>query len=339
VGRKRNKRNSLLPKYVEEKRGAWVYKPYLGRENGRTKWGTPVRLCSTTAPMSELFAAYERATGESRGTLRWMLKAYHASAQFEKLKPRTRRDYEAYRRLVCQRKGAEGQSFGDAPLGSISKRTIRRYLDTYGAPVAANRHIQYLKAAWNWAEQRYRVPANPCAGVTLNEERPRTRLVEDEEYIEFAIFAGGYVELFMGLAYLTRARWGEIARFTTDDLTDEGLRLHRGKGSENEITAWSPMLRRVVKACLEYNADAPTPIRGGRPLIRTKAGKAINQNTFQTAWGRKQRAWAKLGRERFTFHDLKAMGITAQQDHYGGHRSDRMRKVYVRKAKLVQPPA
>lgn len=346
MGRRKSKKNKLLPDYVFEKRGSMVYKPYLGRENGKTKWGTPIVLCSANAPISDLWQAYERAIGESVGTLKWLLKQYHAGKDFPKLAKRTQGDYENYQRLICQQKGNGGQHFGDATLESITKRTIRQYLDNYGhsgthAPVAANRHIQYLKAAWNWVEERHSVPENPCIGVKLNEETPRERLVTDDEYIEFAMYSGGYIELFMGIAYLSRARWSEIARLTEKDLTEEGLILRRGKGSDDEVTLWSPMLRRLVKACAEFNADIrekrPTPIKGW-PLIHNRKGQPINQNAFQTAWGRKQRAWAALGKERFTFHDLKAMGVSAQEDNYSGHRSDKMQRQYNKRAKRVAPP-
>ncbi len=40
-------------------------------------------------------------------------------------------------------------------------------------------------------------------------------------------------------------------------------------------------------------------------------------------------------RQRCTVHDIKAKGITYHKNHHGGHRSARMRDVYVRKAEEV----
>ena len=40
------------------------------------------------------------------------------------------------------------------------------------------------------------------------------------------------------------------------------------------------------------------------------------------------------GIERFTFHDLKAKGVTDHKDHAGV--SERMKKVYVRKLSKVE---
>ena len=58
------------------------------------------------------------------------------------------------------------------------------------------------------------------------------------------------------------------------------------------------------------------------------------RSAFVRALEKAERARAPL-RERFTVHDIKAKGITDHKNHYGGHRSARMRDVYVRKAEQV----
>jgi len=337
MGRKRRKQDRQLPPYVYRKGANWIYRPYLGRENGRTLRGETVYLCPVDAPMSVLFAVYEKAIGESRGTVRWLLKQYHASPKFQSLGARTQRDYEDYRSRICSRRGRTGKEFGDVDLAQVTQRTIRRYLDTYPAPIAANRHIQYLKAAWTWAVQRLDgVPPNPCSGVELNKQTARDRYVSQDEYRAFMATVDGYLPLFMELAYLCRARWSEVAAMTTEDVLDEGLRVRRGKGSKGEITAWTPRLRAAVDACKGYNADAPRPITGAY-LIHNKRGQPIRQNAFQTAWGRAMRAWVSDGGERFTYHDLKACGYSDQQEQYAGHKSQRMHEVYDRKLRVVKP--
>ena len=73
--------------------------------------------------------------------------------------------------------------FGSISLHLIDKRSIRSYLDTYPSPVAANRQVAVLKAAWNWAIQRYSIPDNPAIGVTLNREAPRERRITQDEML------------------------------------------------------------------------------------------------------------------------------------------------------------
>jgi hypothetical protein len=41
-------------------------------------------------------------------------------------------------------------------------------------------------------------------------------------------------------------------------------------------------------------------------------------------------------KERFTFHDLKAKGLTDDSEHWAGHKSERMRQVYHRLAREKQ---
>jgi len=273
-------------------------------------------------------------------TFNWLLKTYNASPQFKKLMPRTQADYESYKRIITGYKMKNGKPFGEAPIKRIKKTAIRAYLDKYKggkAPIAANRHIQYLKAAWGHCEQRIdSIPENPCKGVTLNEQKPRTRYVTQKEFSAFKSKTKGYVPLFMELAYLCRARWSEIAALKTTDILPEGIRLVRGKGSEGEITAWTNRLNAVVASVQAYNSGAPSPISGSF-LIHDKHGGAIRQNAFQTAWQRLMVKYKKEGGVRFTFHDLKSAGYSDQKLQDAGHRSDRMHRVYNRKLRTVEP--
>jgi integrase len=329
VGRKRRRCNEHLPRHVYRKRTGYIY-----RRDGKDTY-----LCKQSDPASVLWAAVERLErGEQEETLRWMLGLYTESNKFKLLADRTRKAYHEYAVTIAGFKTASGAKFGDARLDQISPISIRGYLDKYPAPIAANRHIQFLKAAWNWAAQRHVIPDNPCIGVDLNAQPPRDRYVTPEEFAAFKSKAPDQVQLFMELAYLCRARWSEVASLRASDETPDGLRLTRSKGSEGEITAWSPRLRAVVNACKAHNADAPTPITGTY-LIHDKRGRRIKQNAFQTAWGRLQRKWEESGGERFTFHDLKSAGYSDQREQWAGHKSDRMHKVYSRKLRIVEPPA
>lgn len=339
VGRKRSKSSKQWPKGVYRKRETLIYREYLGVVDGKTKFGPDIYLCDLTAPPSELHRAYERVTEHDQGSVNWLLKQYHDSPQFPKLAGRTQSDYSDYRRLLTGYKMANGRPFGEAPLSCVKRTTIRGYLDKYGAPIAANRHIQYLKAAWNWALERFdSVPDNACQGVKLNEQTPRSRYVSQEEFEAFKATTEGYIPVFMDLAYLMRARFSEVAAIEREDILHEGLRLLRAKGSEGEITAYTPRLLAVIEECKRLNADTPTPISGA-PLIRNSQGKPVNRNAFQTAWGRAMRKWASAGNERFTFHDLKAAGYSDQQEQFAGHKdtSGKMHKTYNRKLRVVRP--
>ena len=85
-----------------------------------------------------------------------------------------------------------------------------------------------------------------------------------------------------------------------------------------------------MNAAKTLNPNAPVPIKGGPYLLHDKKGLTIQKNAFDTAWQRLMKKHVEQGGERFTFHDLKAAGITRHKSNHGGHRSEKMRKVYVR---------
>ncbi len=338
MGRKRRRVNDQLPKYVYRKRDSYIYREYIGCIDGKAHYKPDVYLCTADQPQSVFWMAYERATGLRNDNLKWLLSKFKESDKFRAIAPRTQKDYISYLTAICAKVLRDGTRFGEAPLDTITLRTIRGYLNTHPAKISANRHIQYLKSAWNWARQRYdQVPANPCEKVELNPQQPRTRYVMPREYAGFRATATGYIPIFMELAYLCRARWAEVAQFKTADILDEGIVLRRGKGSQGEITAWTPRLQAAVRAAQAYNVEAPIPITGAY-LIHNKQGCKINQNAFQTSWRRAMNKWIAAGNERFTFHDLKAAGYSDQKEQYAGHRSAKMHTIYDRKLRVVQPP-
>ena len=166
-------------------------------------------------------------------------------------------------------------------------------------------HIAVLKAAWNWAAQRYDVGENPCTGVELNKERPRDRYVTQEEYIKVLALAPPELRQYMELAYLLRARLSEVQALTVDDVSDTHVRLERLKGSEGELTVISDRLR-----------EALSDVRGEPHIVYQ-----YTESGFRSAWRRLQAKMREAGVEPFNFHDLKARGVTDHEKNWAGHRS------------------
>lgn len=344
MGAKRQQATRKWPKYVTETKGRIVWRAYLGCINGKPTFAKEIRLCKAPATDKAIWSHYLRATQQATDTLSWLLNAYHDSTQFQQLSPRSQTEYAGYKIKIESKKVKFYGCFGNTPYAAIKKTTIRKYLDSYRgkngelAPVMANRHIQYLKAAYNWAVQRYdTVRNNPCEKVTLNSEEPRTRYVSDHEYtasINIAMSSGSpYLAAFMEFAVLCRARRSEIAAFTHADIGQEGMQLRRIKGSTGEITTWTKRLEGAVSYAKSLHSQAISPI-SGTFLIHNKHGQPIKKNAFDSAWRRLMVKVEALGIERFTFHDLKAKGVTDHKDHAGV--SDRMKKVYVRKLSKVE---
>ena len=294
------------------------YKPYLGRVDGKIKWGKSFYIAPADAPMSEVWARYEELQTGPRNTVRWLLNLYADSDKFKKLKDKTQQDYRKAMDAISTM-AVMGGSLGDADLSTVTKRTVRAYLDRYPSPIAANRHIAVLKSAWSWVEERHEIPENPCKGVTMNDEKPRERYVTDEEYQLVIDMAPKELAQYMELAYLLRARLSEVKALRETDVSDTHVTLDRVKGSEGELTALSERLRQAVEASGEDGYIA----------------HRYSEHAFRSAWRRLQGKMDKAGIERFTFHDLKAKGISDHKDNFGGHRSKAMRRVYVRKLQEI----
>ena len=341
MGRNKTRKNEKLPKYCYANRGYIIYREYLGKIDGKYRHAPDIVLCKADAPQSEIWSAYEQVTGKSTVSLRWLVNKYLSSIQFKSLKPRTRKDYEGYSDKILNRKIGGGKQFGDVQYSAVKRPTIRHYLDTYPAKIAANRHIQFLKSVYYWGMERYEtVTDNPCAKVKLNPQTPRTRFVTDDEYTLVLKAANEssypYIPVFMELAVLCRARRSEISAYKMADILPEGLRLIRGKGSEGEITTWTPRLREVVQTAQRLHAGAPAPITGGY-LVHDKKGLSIKKNAFDSAWRRVMAKAKSMGlKESFTFHDLKARGYSLMKEQYAGHKSAAMHKVYNRKLREVE---
>ena len=313
------KKGRKLPPYCLEDKYGVRFKPYLGRVNGRTRWGKTITIAPPDTPMSEVWAAYESVVGDERQTLGWLLNLYKDSDRFKELSPKSQKDYrQAIEKLTEAPVGND--RFGGISLDLIDKRSIRSYLDTYPSPVAANRQIAVLKAAWNWAIQRYQIPDNPCQGVTLNREAPRTRYLTDEEYESVLRMAPPPILQMMELSYLLRARLGEVLALRVEDVKDDHIVLRRSKGSEGELTILSERLRSAVSD----------------PMGGDMVAYQYSQSAFRSAWRRLQGKMKKAGIEPFPFHDIKSKGISDHKDNFGGHRSRNMRKVYVRKLQEVE---
>ena len=310
--------------------------------NGKPAFGKPIRLCSLEAPLSEVWRAWERVQGRNTDSLKWLLTSFNASDDFALLAPATRDGYEGYKKVITGRKVAGGEKFGDTALQNITMRTMRKYLDTYPAKTTGNRHVQYIKSAWNWASQRFEnVPEkNPCIGVSLNKERPRDRYVDNKDYnLVYNVALGMRVPFFayaMELAYLCRARRSEVFAFTLDDVLDEGLLLRRSKGSMDEITLWTPRLKAAVAGCRTIYPSAPRQLVGA-PLIHNRIGRGFTKNALDSAWQRIITKALDNGLAKsFTYHDLKAKGVTDHKmENAGLHKSKKMQAVYDRLPKQI----
>lgn len=337
MGRSRGtRRDNALPEYVYRiaSKDRVVWREYLGQ--GR--FGRSVTLLSATdqpllagAPHRDILAAYGRqiAQGGAR-TLEWLLREHMKAPRVRPIAARTEQDYERYVDAISAAPLRNGRKFGDTDIKRLSPGVMAKYRDRLKAtPVTANRHLQFLSAAFSWAVEREYLASNPCKGVRKFSAPGRTRYVEDWEFDLVQGLAPDYVAVAMELAYLMRARRGEILALRREDVSERGIFLRRSKASESEVTLWSERLDEAHKAAQALHRGTISPW-----VLHKADGGPIQVQSFATAWGRLMAKAMKSGlAERFTFHDLKAKGLTDDTEHWAGHKSDRMRQVYQRLAR------
>lgn len=313
MGRRRSKEQAWLPAGVYGDRyGYFTKKPYR-------------RLARADATRSEVWAAFETLGQPHKGTLRWLTEEYCKSDRFQGLASKTRKEAESALTRVVQARTKSG-TFGDTPVTAITPGVIRRYLDSRDKPVAANREVAYLSAAFSWAYERDMVKLNPCRGVRRNPEQERDRYVTDEELQAALQSTRSYLRIFIELAYLLAARKGEVLDLRRDDLLPEGVRVRRSKGSKTNIVRWSPRLEQAVNAALGLPSEVASFF-----LLHDANGQPIRSSTLDTAWQR-----ADLP---FTPHDLKRKGVSdSKSDNPAGHRDRRMVARYRVKPEEVEPP-
>lgn len=326
--RRRSKETEKLPPYVYLAKGRYILRTY----DPDTKRQKETRLCAGSATLAQVWACYEsRTAARDVGTFRWLSRLYQESPQFIALSPNTQRDYTGARRRLCATELADDRLLGDLPLDDWTPPLVQRWQDhrAKSAPVTANREKSYISRVFSWGVARGYAHSNPASSVPRVRERARNRYVNDAEYLdrlEDAAASGSpYVAPIMELAYLLRARLSEVLDLKRSDLSDDGILLHRRKGSRDIQVDWSPRLRDAISAALALHGPV-----AGRHVIKGASHGRASESSVQTAWRRLP--W-RPGRDQFTIHDLKAKGITdttGDKLAASGHRDPRMLAIYDR---------
>jgi integrase len=127
----------------------------------------------------------------------------------------------------------------------------------------------------------------------------------------------------------------------------DGVFIARTKGSWNEVTLWSPRLRNAIDAQLairnriiDWLLEKGKPVPKNDYLFITLQGEPLNKkNALDTAWQRIKRKLLDSGAmpddDRFTFHDIKACGVTNHPLNESGHKTEQAKKRYLRGTKRV----
>lgn len=329
AGKRKSPADSVLPPRVYRGKSKFEFHPARGGS---------VNLCPLDSPISLVWAQYERALRDEldKYTLAALIDQFFESGDFFRLGKETQKDYAKYARKIIA-------VFGKMDPGSVKPQHIRQYLDKRGAaaPVQANREKTFLSRVYGWAYERGLVDRNPCKGVRQFKEKARERYISDTEYDALYSVAPVVVKVAMELAYLCVARQGDLLALQKSQLLETGIFIRQGKTSTAQIKAWTPRLEAAIElAKTEQLKNGVSSVY----VICHPNGAGYKRDGFNSRWQQAKedarRAFPEL-RFDFTFHDLKAKGVSdlegslQDKQEISGHKTISQTARYDRKIKVV----
>lgn len=331
MGRARKDADKWMPKRVYCGKSAFEFRP---------KSGGCIRLCPLNAPKSTVWRRYEQEVKRLEmvgGSFSELVGEYMKGDYFTgKLSPRTQKDYRGYWLKV-------EPVFGKAKADIIEPAHIRAYMDKRGkkSEPQANREKAFISAVFKWGYERGKVGKNPCKSVRSFSEKKRTRYINDAEYNLLLSVAPDHVKAAMEIAYLCAARKGDILSMTKGQLREEGIYIKQGKTDVEQIKQWTPRLKAAVKLATSIKSTIETMY-----VIHTKQGQRYTESGFDSAFRLAKKEAQRQSDEKelglkidFTFHDLKAKGISdyeGDKQRFSGHKTASQVARYDRKINVVE---
>lgn len=382
-GRKR-KHDPTIPAHIEQgKLPSGIYWDKSG--NGRWYVIEPSpeggmrkpTVAGPSARLSDLHSIMERRAGKDiRGTVGFVMTQFRSSTEYDKLAKTTRGDYDYCEKEIRKIKTRLGVTFDQLVVDRLETPVFQRLNENIakgenGAeprPTKANKIQRYLRRTIAWGKRHGHCRTNPAAGVKLAQERKQFSMPERSVYAAVVTFAqrGGalkphtkgscppYLWCVMEIAYLCRMRGIEVVQLTDAHATDDGLKVSRVKGSNDNVVRWSPRLRAAWNAALELRSSImirrsrPVPIRAEQRFVFVnQSGDRLSKSALNQAWQDFMPAAIKANvitaQQRFTLHGLKHRGVTDTQGNKAvkkqasGHKTDAAFEVYDHEIALVEP--
>lgn len=382
AGAKR-KHDPTIPAHIDQSRlPAGLYWDRTGKGRWRARvykdgrWALET-VAGAQARLSDLHAIMEqgRDAGPAHGSVAWMLAAFHGSEKFKSLAAATRRDYAICRKHVEGYKTRSGVLLATLDARRLTPANIYAVHDRFvraGHPAKANHVLRYLRRVYSWARVPLGIKDNPAKGVEAAPERRRNGMPAADVFARVLAFArdraartahtagsvAPYLPAIMEVAYGLRLRGIEAVTLTDANATEAGIVSNRRKGSNDNVTTWTPRLRAAWDEAAELRRIAmernrrPVQLRPeDRPLFVSEDGYPLSRSGLTNAFRRLMKA-ATLPEDqggvitpdqRFTLHGLKHRGVTdtkgtkADKQDASGHRTRAMVDHYDHELPVVKP--
>lgn len=373
---KKRKFDPTIPKHIDQEA---LPKGVYWQADGRGRWRLQVMkegkwtletIADASITLSELHhIVEEHKGGASTGTVAWMLEKFHASSEFKELADDTHTDYENCRKVIENaptKRGPKLGTFQAARLTATNWQSFHEAIVKQGTPSKANHCIRYVRRVYEWANPHLGIKGNPARPVILTKERKQHKMPKAEVFakvVEFARERGQYtphtrgscppyLAPLIGLTYAMRLRRVEVVFLTDAHGVEEGILAIRAKGSEDNITEWTPSLRalweeaKAVRAAIlarPRHSKRPVPLSpDDRPIFINEDALPLTRGVVTTAVRRLVKLAIKEGviaeADAFTLHGVKHRAITDSKNKgAAGHKTEQMRRHYDHEVKVVKP--
>jgi integrase len=333
MGRVRRPEDNWMPTRVYRGRTQYEYHP---------KSGKAVMLGPLNMEQHEVWAAYAEASKESALTVDKLWARYEASRNFTRRKPSTQTQYtECWNMLEKVWTGVDA--------ARVKPKHVREWMDKRGekSEVSANREHSVLSNLFAYGYERGLVKLNPCKGVKKFPEKPRTRYIEDAEYLPYLKHSTPLIQVLMELTYLQGSRPGEVRLIRLPDIRDFGVFIQTAKGGKKMIKEFTNRLEDAIALAHRIRSEILNRLtaRGEANvlspyLIVNKFGQPYTARGLKTMWAKNRQ---RLKEEHgividWTHHDIKAKGISDYEGDkvkFAGHQNPRTTDIYDRRTNVV----
>lgn len=238
------------------------------------------------------------AVAEDEGAFSALIARYRSSPEWDRLRPKTRRNYDVYLR------GFE-RAWGGLGVADLSRGGIYAHRDAMAAtPVAANGMLSVLRSFLEWCVERRIIMENAAAGVkALAVDDDGTRPWPEIAYQLVLERAPMDLRRLAIIGRATGQRRSDLVRMRPADRFDQGIRLRIGKLREK--AHWVPLTR---VALAEIDSWVVEPMV---PYLLSPAGKPYSGDHINSRWNRWRASEeaAPIAGMIATIHGLRATAV------------------------------
>jgi site-specific recombinase XerD len=211
----------------------------------RNKW---IKLTRTDEGLKALYRALAEFDPIQPGTLGELMNVYQATGMDE-LRPATRKDYEKILPRLAHH-------FGHIRVNRLSSKQIAMWLEARRkagrGSVRANREFAVLSSIHKFGMRQGWVEFNPCRGVSRNKERPRSKVVTNEQFLDGFNKAPEAFQDLIAAAYLSGVRQTDIINWKrVEHLRPDGIHYVQSKTRKPHHVEWTDALRFFIRRAME----------------------------------------------------------------------------------------